>query len=108
MERRCKVCELSNKLLHVILATDKTIVDTDPYGTTESARIDGTAISSFVSWDSKITTVVALLGGVQDLVRQKMKQDGIYNEFIKIAKVRETELWTVVSCSNARRFITNC
>lgn len=30
---------------------------------------------------------MALLGGVTDLVRQKMKADGIYNEFVHIAKV---------------------
>jgi hypothetical protein len=57
---------------------------TDPYGSTESTRIDGTAISSFVSWDSKITTVNAILGGVGNFVKQKMAQDGIYDEFIKV------------------------
>jgi hypothetical protein len=58
----------------------------NPYGSTESTRIDGTAISSFVSWDSKITTVNALLGGVTDFTRQKMKSDGIYGEFIAITQ----------------------
>jgi hypothetical protein len=61
---------------------------TDPYGSSESARIDGTATSSFVSWDSKITTVNAILGGVGDFVREKMKYDGIYDEFIAILQVR--------------------
>ena len=60
----------------------------DPYGSSESTRVDGTAMSSFVSWDSKITTVNAILGGVSDLVRQKMKTDGIYNEFISVTQVR--------------------
>ena len=55
----------------------------NPYGSTEATRVDGTAISSFVSWDSKITTVVALLDGVHQLVARKMKSDGIYDEFIK-------------------------
>lgn len=59
----------------------------DPYGSSESARVDGTATSSFVSWDSKITTVVAVLGGVGDFVREKMKGDGIYREFISVAQV---------------------
>lgn len=62
-------------------------VDTDPYGSSESARIDGTATSSFVSWDSKITTVNAILGGVGDFVREKMKNDGIYDEFIAVLQV---------------------
>jgi len=45
-------------------------------------------MSSFVSWDSKITTVNAILGGVSDLVRQKMKADSIYKEFISVTQVR--------------------
>jgi hypothetical protein len=57
----------------------------DPYGSTESERIDGTAISSFVSWDSKITTVNALLGGVYSIVGRKMRKEGIYDEFIDVA-----------------------
>ena len=52
--------------------------------------MDGTATSSFVSWDSKITTVVAVLGGVGDFVREKMKQDGIYKEFISVTRVSST------------------
>ncbi|KFZ20061.1 hypothetical protein V501_00321 [Pseudogymnoascus sp. VKM F-4519 (FW-2642)] len=58
----------------------------NPYGSTEGSRIDGTLVSSFVSWDSKITTVVAMLGGVQDLVRDRMKSEGIYDEFKSVLK----------------------
>lgn len=56
------------------------------YGSTESERRDGTGISAFVSWDSKITTVIALLGGVGDFTRAKMKKDGIYKEFVAITQ----------------------
>ncbi|CZR60559.1 related to GPI anchored protein [Phialocephala subalpina] len=56
----------------------------NPYGSSESTRIDGTATSSFVSWDSKITTVNAILGGIGDFAREKMKRDGVYDEFIYI------------------------
>lgn len=59
----------------------------NPYGSTESERVDGTAVSSFVSWDSKVTNVIALLGGASDLVKQKMKKDGIYRDFVRIAQV---------------------
>jgi hypothetical protein len=45
-------------------------------------------MSSFVSWDSKITTVNAVLGGVKDFVRVKMQDDGIYDEFISVTQVR--------------------
>ncbi|TWU76020.1 hypothetical protein ED733_007185 [Metarhizium rileyi] len=58
----------------------------NPYGSTESTRMDGELVSALVTWDSKITTVVALLGGVGDLVRTKMKKDGIYNDFISITQ----------------------
>lgn len=64
----------------------------EPYGSSESIRVDGTAMSSFVSWDSKITTVNALLGGVSDLVRKKMKTDGIYDNFIAVTQVRDLSL----------------
>ncbi|XWW98398.1 hypothetical protein V2A60_006398 [Cordyceps javanica] len=57
----------------------------NPYGSTESTRVDGKLVSALVTWDSKITTVVSLLGGVGDLVRRKMKVDGIYDDFISIA-----------------------
>jgi hypothetical protein len=40
-----------------------------------------------VTWDSKITTVNAILGGVTQWVRQKMQADGIYDEFIQYATV---------------------
>lgn len=59
----------------------------DPYGSTESTRVDGKLVSALVTWDSKVTTVVSLLGGVGDLVRTKLKADGIYNDFITIANV---------------------
>lgn len=59
----------------------------DPYGSTESTRVDGKLVSALVTWDSKITTVVSLLGGVGDLVRRKMKVDEIYDDFVSIADV---------------------
>jgi len=49
-------------------------------------------MSSFISWDSKITTVNALLGGVSSFVREKMKIDGIYNEFIAVTQVSPQSL----------------
>ncbi|KAL2356526.1 putative GPI anchored protein [Cryomyces antarcticus] len=63
----------------------------NPYGSTESTRVDGTAVSSFVSWDSKITTVVAYLGGVAEFAASKMKRDAIYDEFIDVTQ-REYEM----------------
>lgn len=59
----------------------------DKFGSTEGARIDGTGVSALVTWDSKVLTVVSLLGGVTDLVREKMKAEGVYQDFIKVTKV---------------------
>ncbi|KAK3676103.1 hypothetical protein LTR78_003853 [Recurvomyces mirabilis] len=66
----------------------------NPYGSTESERLDGTAVSSFVSWDSKVTTVVALLGGVSGFVRVKMMEEGIYNEFINVTNREYSRVFT--------------
>ncbi|PHH66470.1 hypothetical protein CDD81_6945 [Ophiocordyceps australis] len=54
----------------------------NPYGSTESTRLDGKLVSALLTWDSKITTVVALLGGVGDLVRHQLKRDRLYRDFI--------------------------
>lgn len=53
----------------------------NPYGSSESTRRDGTGASAFVSWDSKISTVNAILGGVSDFTRKKMQKDNVYNDF---------------------------
>ena len=43
-------------------------------------------ISSFVSRDSKIATVNGLLGGVTTFVREKMKANRVYEEFLHVAQ----------------------
>ncbi|KAK4688414.1 hypothetical protein P7C73_g1696, partial [Tremellales sp. Uapishka_1] len=53
----------------------------NPYGSSEASNRDGSAISAFVSWDSKATTVVGLLGGVGNLVRAKLQREGKYSAF---------------------------
>lgn len=59
-----------------------TDIQTDIYGSTEAIRRDGAGVSALLTWDSKMTTVNAILGGVSDLVRQKMKSDNIYTAFV--------------------------
>ncbi|KAK4934149.1 hypothetical protein LTR66_015704 [Elasticomyces elasticus] len=54
------------------------------YGSSEALRRDGTGVSAFVSWDSKITTIVALLGGVGEFVGRRMKREGLYDEFVRV------------------------
>ncbi|PCG91800.1 Hypothetical protein PENO1_060780 [Penicillium occitanis (nom. inval.)] len=55
----------------------------DIYGSTESTRRDGTGVSALLTWDSKASTVNAILGGVSGLVSQKMKAENIYNTFVE-------------------------
>jgi hypothetical protein len=58
----------------------------NPYGSTESGRRDGTGVSAFVSWDSKVTTLVALLGGVGDFIREGLVKEGRYKEFKRVVQ----------------------
>ena len=36
------------------------------------------------TWDSKITTVVSILGGLVDVITRKMKADNVFDKFIDI------------------------
>ncbi|TFK35374.1 hypothetical protein BDQ12DRAFT_635257 [Crucibulum laeve] len=63
------------------------------YGSSESTRVDGTATSAFVSWDSKMTTVNGLFGGVTSLVRTKMQREGVYRPFIDVVQREYTRVF---------------
>ena len=65
----------------------------NPYGSTESGRRDGTGISAFVSWDSKVTTLVALLGGVGNFVKEGMMKEGRYGEFKRVIEREHTRVF---------------
>lgn len=45
------------------------------YGSTEAINANGTEISPLTTWDSKITTVLAMLGGIGDLVARALKSE---------------------------------
>eukprot|EP01125_Pyxidicula_operculata_P018068 TRINITY_DN6399_c0_g1_i2.p1 TRINITY_DN6399_c0_g1~~TRINITY_DN6399_c0_g1_i2.p1 ORF type:complete len:425 (+),score=83.98 TRINITY_DN6399_c0_g1_i2:389-1663(+) len=62
-----------------------------PYGSTESTYITGTMISPVTTWDSKITTVTALHGGVASIVRRGLVKEGKYDRFFGIVN-REWKL----------------
>jgi hypothetical protein len=55
-----------------------------PFGSTEATNMNGTLISPVNTWDSKITSVLAVCGGVGDLVRDALKHDGTYARFTSI------------------------
>lgn len=45
-----------------------------PHGSTEATAVNGTLISPVMTWDSKITTVLALTGGVAELVQRGLNR----------------------------------
>lgn len=71
------------------------------YGNTAATRRDGAAVSTLVSWESKAPTLLALLGGVTDFVRQGMKIDGIYDQFLNITSSEYKRVFDVNSNGGA-------
>jgi len=63
-----------------------------PLGSTEATNVEGTMISPVVTWDSKITSVVAMLNGVSDIVQRGLIRD---KTFARFASVIERE-WSRV------------
>jgi hypothetical protein len=56
-----------------------------PFGSTEAINVTGTAISPVVTWDSKITTVLAMTGGIGPVVSKILKKEGKYVSIITTA-----------------------
>uniref|UniRef100_A0A7E4W8T6 Ldi domain-containing protein n=1 Tax=Panagrellus redivivus TaxID=6233 RepID=A0A7E4W8T6_PANRE len=52
-----------------------------PQGSTESIWIDGSMISPVQTWDSKITSVLAMNGGIIDLTRKYLNETDKYEQF---------------------------
>lgn len=52
------------------------------YGAIEATSIDGKDISPVMTWDSKITTVLAVMGGNRDIVREFLKKNNKYGIFV--------------------------
>ncbi|KAE9546067.1 hypothetical protein FO519_010721, partial [Halicephalobus sp. NKZ332] len=63
-----------------------------PHGSTEAIWIDGSMISPVQTWDTKITSVLAMNGGMLDLTRKYLYNTG---RFIKFSK-RVQDQWTSV------------
>ncbi|KAM9972183.1 hypothetical protein ACTFIW_003540 [Dictyostelium discoideum] len=53
----------------------------NPFGSTESVNIIGTEIASVITWDSKITTVLSMLGGISNINLQFLKSNGLFERF---------------------------
>lgn len=57
------------------------------YGSTEATHVNGLTISPVITWDSKITTVVAMLSSnLVDVARQILQNDGSYERFYYITE----------------------
>ena len=57
------------------------------YGSTEAANINGTSISPVITWDSKITTLVAILSShLTDVSREILQRDQLYQRFYNITE----------------------
>jgi len=52
-----------------------------PHGSSEATLTNGTKISPIMTWDSKITSVVAILGGIVDITAAGMREDGVKERF---------------------------
>jgi len=63
-----------------------------PYGSTEAVNINGTEISPLVTWDSKITSIFGLAGGIGAInaINLKKEKDSVvtsqtkYDRFITV------------------------
>eukprot|EP01133_Synstelium_polycarpum_P015943 gene15943-18953_t len=55
-----------------------------PYGSTEAGAMDGTQIAAKLSWDTKGTTVVGLLGGTGLIVKDALIRDGKWARFQQV------------------------
>jgi len=56
------------------------------YGSTESITTDGKYIAPLLTWDGKNTTVVAYLSQSTGLIREAMKEEGVYDKFYEIVE----------------------
>jgi len=65
-----------------------------PLGSTEACNTTGTAISPVVTWDSKITSVVAMLGGIAPITEQVMRNDNVFDRFYTIVDREWSRVFT--------------
>jgi len=54
------------------------------FGSIESLDVTGSAVSPMTTWDSKITTVVGMMGGLVDSVTERMVNDKVFDEFLDV------------------------
>eukprot|EP00347_Sterkiella_histriomuscorum_P017499 403349118 len=52
------------------------------YGSTEGLLVDGTQVSPMLTWDSKITTVLGMMGGFADAVKLGLDKVDLFPDFM--------------------------
>jgi len=52
------------------------------YGSIEALHVSGSQISPMTTWDSKITTVVGMMGGISDFIAHKLDKQGLLSTFV--------------------------
>lgn len=66
------------------------------YGSTEGVSVFGESVSPFVTWDSKMTTVLGMMGGVQEYTAKKMVADGYLRLFQNILSREWGRVFTTI------------
>lgn len=64
------------------------------FGSTESISLDGKEICPLLTWDSKITTVVAMYGGIHRIIRKVLIKENLYQRFIHIVNTEWGRVFT--------------
>jgi hypothetical protein len=70
------------------------------FGSTEAANTTGYDVSPLVTWDSKITTVLAMLGGVVNLNRNVLQQTNTYDRFTYVINREWSRVFTSLEGEN--------
>ena len=52
------------------------------YGALEGTGLNGTLISPVLTWDTKITTVLAAMNGTWALIQDRLEQEGLLSQFV--------------------------
>lgn len=52
------------------------------YGALEGTGLNGTLMSPTLTWDTKITTVLAMLNGTRSITKQYLQKNNLLNEFV--------------------------
>ena len=63
------------------------------FGVTEGSAVNGTMVAPLKTWDTSVTTVLGLVGGVVDLVREVMEVDGVYGDFVSVVEAEWTRVF---------------